>query len=148
MKKQYAILAALVVVGFFFIQFALTLFSPSIPVDPEPTHYVQLWGAEANFTYIFDMGWYHNEQDAMTGENQESGWGTRITPDGDLNRTGQFYRIPESASYVWVRVELLKSENGDETLIDSNHYRIDIGMKKTIVVGGLVFSLLITRTAN
>ena len=145
MRKKYALLAALIVAGFFLLQFTLPLFSPTIPIDPEPSHYVQLWGAEANFTYIFDMGWYLNEQDAMMGENQQSGWGTRITPDGDTNRTAHFYRIPESSSSIWIRIELYKSENGDEAFMDSTHTRIDIGMKKTIVVGGLVFNLLITR---
>jgi hypothetical protein len=84
----------------------------------------------------------------MMGENQESGWGARIRPDGDTNRTGRFYRIPESASYVWTHIELYRDEGEDLILMDNTHCRFDIGIKKTIPVGGLVFSLLVTRAPN
>lgn len=149
LRKLYVALIIAIVGGYSIIQILLLTVPPVDSYDdPVPSHYVQLWGAAANFTYIFDIGWYHSEQDAMMGVNQESGWGTRIRPDGDTNRTGRFYRIPESANFVWTHIELIRSENGDETLVDSTHCRFDIGLKKTIVVGGLVFSLLVTRAPD
>jgi hypothetical protein len=142
------IVVTVVLAGFMLLSLSWLFMPPSPPFDfddSEYSHSVEVWVAEANFTYWIDLGWYHSELDAKMGENQESGWGSKVSPGKETTVNGGFYRIPESANYAWLRMELYKYENGEHTFIDSTYFQLEVGARKTVIVGGLVFSLLLSR---
>lgn len=117
---------------------------PSKYNDPEPTHTLEVWVAETNFSYWMHIVLYHSEQDAKLDENLIGGWGQRIDPGEHGILASEFYGIPESAEYIWIQMELERCAEGEDIFMDSKLFQLALGVRKTITLGGLEFKLLLS----